>query len=76
MRIKNNSIMSNLGTIRYIDGQFYDSRFKAVFSPLTNAEYKKFCASVESKEEENKRKLTDVELEQIVNDMNSHQPIF
>lgn len=66
MRNKNNSIMSKRGTIRYIDGQFYDSRFRVVFAPLTNQEYHHFCNLVEAAEDRKGTRLSDSELNRIV----------
>jgi hypothetical protein len=66
MKLKYNAIMSENGSVRFIDGTFYDSNFREVFVPLTNAEYHSFCKRVEDLEKTLGRKLSYAEISGIV----------
>jgi hypothetical protein len=64
-------VTSNRGSVKFMDGSFYDGRYNIVYIPLTKAGIEGFLSAVNTAEEEKCRRLTYLELDEIGKELDS-----
>lgn len=64
-------VQSDRGSIRYLDGTFYDQYWVAVFTPLDSREYGRYLQSVNYIEKQVRRRLAHKELIELAKSMSA-----
>jgi hypothetical protein len=74
MKNRNGYQTSDYGTVRALQGEFYDSEWNSIFVPYNNRQFRAFLDKVELAELEAGRRLSTLELRGIINEFEADSP--